>query len=307
MTGTSACSVVVCTRRRVERLATCLAAIARLDHPSFEIIVVDNTSGDPAVRRLALEARARYVIEPRVGLSRARNTGARAARGVIVAFTDDDARPAPDWLSRHEAALGDPTLSASTGRVLPSSPENAPARAYIAAGAEDLGEEPFRVDRHTPSWFEMANFGGVGVGPNMAFRRSLFDRGWGFREDLGPDNGLPGEEHYAFFGLIRDGHTIAYVPESVVHHDPPATMAALERRRRRIAQGSAAYLVMLVVEERGFRRAALRSGWDALSGQRRLWRRTPVQERLVTRGQLASAALAAPLRYLRWRLQVRSR
>jgi glycosyltransferase involved in cell wall biosynthesis len=299
------CSVVVCTRHRADRLAACLDGIARIDGPSFEVIVVDNTTGEAAVRELALAAGARYVIEPNVGLSRARNVGARAARGSIVAFIDDDATPARDWLARHVTALADATLSATTGRVVPSSPETPPARAYLAAGAEDLGEEPFRVDRHTPSWFEMANFGGVGVGPNMAVRRSVFARGWGFREDLGPQNGLPGEEHYAFFSLIRDGHAIAYVADSVVHHDPPATMAGLERRKRQIAHGSAAYLVMLLVEEPGFRRATLRYAWGAVSGGRRSWRRTQSREPLVSRAQLARAVVSGPFAYLRWRMRRR--
>ena len=74
----------------------------------------------------------------------------------------------------------------------------------------------------------------------MAFQRTLFETWLGLRAGLGPDDGLPGEEHFAFFSLIRIGHVIAYVPESIVHHDVPATMAALERRRRRIVRGGAA-------------------------------------------------------------------
>ena len=304
MIAPPACSVVVCTRHRARRLAACLEAVFRLDHPSFEVVVVDNTPGDPAVQELARTLGARYLAEPLCGLSRARNAGARAARGAVVAFTDDDATPEPDWLSRHAAALADPDLSATTGRVVPSSPGSVTGRAYLAAGAEDLGARPYRVSRSTPAWFEMAHFGGVGVGPNMAFRRSLFDSGWGFREDLGPARGLPGEEHFAFFSLIRDGHCIAYVPESVVRHDVPESVAALRRRRRRMARGAAAYLVMLVVEERGSRRAAMRYAWSAFSGERRDWRPTPAEQPLVPRRELAAIAVTGPLLYLRWRTRL---
>ena len=297
------CSVVVCTRDRARRVAACLDVLARLEHPSYEVVVVDNTAGDPAVERAARASGARYVVEPRGGLSRARNTGARAAVGAIVAFTDDDATPAPDWLSRHEAALADPALSATTGRVLPAAPDSPTGRAYLAAGAEDLGGRAYRVSRSSPAWFEMANFGGVGVGPNMAFRHSLFEAGWGFREDLGPADGLPGEEHFAFYSLIRAGHVIAYVPESVVHHDVPPTMAALDRRRRRMAGGGAAYLVMLIVEERGARGPALRYVWSAMRGQRRGWRPTPAEQPLVPRRELVAVAAAGPLLYLRWRMR----
>jgi len=298
--STPACSVVVCTRNRARRVAVCLDAIARLDHPNFEVVVVDNSDGDPAVRRAAEACGARYVVEPRPGLSRARNVGARAARGAIVAFTDDDATPASDWLSRHADALADPTLSATTGRVVPSAPDSPTGRAYLATGAEDLGVRPFRVSRSTPLWFEIAHFGGVGVGPNMAFRRRLF-RDWGFREDLGPVDGLPGEEHYAFYSLIRAGHGIAYVPDSVVRHDLPATSADLERRMLRMARGAVAYLLMLIVEEPGCRRAAVCYALRALSGKRRPWRPTTAKQPLVARRRLALVAAEGVLLYVRWR------
>jgi glycosyltransferase involved in cell wall biosynthesis len=301
VSATPACSVVVCTRNRARRLVECLEAVRRLDHPDFEVVVVDNSSGDAAVERVARELGARYVREPHGGLSRARNTGAHAARGSIVAFTDDDATPEAGWLSRHAAALADPALSATTGRVIPTAPDSVTGRAYLAAGGEDLGDRPYRVDRSTPMWFELAHFGGVGVGPNMAFRRSLFERGWGFREDLGPADGLPGEEHFAFYSLIRDGHAIAYVPESVVRHDEPPTLADLDRRRMRIARGAAAYLAMLIVEERGCRRRAIRYACSAFGGKRRAWRPTQARQPLVPRRQLLPVALAGTAMYVRWR------
>src|SRR4029453_9111348 len=105
------------------------------------------------------------------------------------------------------------------------------ARAYAAAGGEDLGEVGFRMDRNTPRWFERTNFGGVGIGTNMAFRRGLFDWGWGFRESLGPVAGLPGQVHYGFVTIVRSGHGISYVPEAIVHPTYPATGAELRRRQ----------------------------------------------------------------------------
>jgi hypothetical protein len=177
---------------------------------------------------------------------------------------------------------------------------------YAAAGGEDLGEVPFRVDRMTLCWFEMANFGGVGVGPNMAFRRALFDAGWGFRESLGPGGGIPGEEHYAFFTIIRGGHTIAYVPAAVVHHHYPATIAALRRRQFRILQGAAAYMVMLLVEEPEFRWNTLRYMAQAIRGTRRLWRRGGADAQFATRLQLLAAACTGLALYVRTRVASRS-
>jgi glycosyltransferase involved in cell wall biosynthesis len=301
------CSVVVCTRYRAELLARCLESLTALEHPSYEVVVVDNTAGEQEVEDLVAAAGAHYVVEPREGLNRARNTGARVAQGEIIAYIDDDAVAEPTWLSGHTAALEDVDLIATTGRIVPMSLDSSAARMYAAAGGEDLGEVPFRVDRMTPCWFEMANFGGVGVGPNMAFRRALFEAGWGFRESLGPGGGIPGEEHYAFFTIIRAGHTIAYVPGAVVRHRYPATIAALRCRRSRILQGTAAYMVMLLVEEPEFRRNTLQYVAQAIRGTRRPWRRGHADARFATRLQLLAAACTGPPLYLRTRLARRGR
>jgi glycosyltransferase involved in cell wall biosynthesis len=298
---TPLCSVVVCTRHRPELLARCLAALAVLDHPSYELLVVDNTAGERKVEQLALAFGAGYLCEPEEGLSRARNAGARAAQGAIVAYIDDDAVAEPTWLGQHAAALEAPGVAATTGRILPTSLDAEASRVYAAAGGEDLGEVAFRVDSTTPEWFEMANFGGVGIGCNMAFRRELFAAGWGFRESLGPGAGIPGEEHYAFFSLVRSGHAIAYLPDAIVHHDYPATIAAFRSRRFWILRGAAAYMLMLLVEEPQFRRDTLRYMWEAVRGSPRAWRRGDASERLGNRLQLLVAVSAGVPLYL-WTL-----
>src|SRR5262245_13064210 len=94
-----AATVIVCTRDRPELLEGCLAALATQDHPSYEVLVVDNASRGPETRELADAWNARYVCEERPGLDRARNRALRESASPIVAFTDDDARPEPGWLS----------------------------------------------------------------------------------------------------------------------------------------------------------------------------------------------------------------
>jgi cellulose synthase/poly-beta-1,6-N-acetylglucosamine synthase-like glycosyltransferase len=301
------CSVVVCTRNRPALLRRCLASLSELDHPRYEVIVVDNTAGDQEVELAAADGGTRYVVEPREGLSRARNAGARAAEGEVVAYIDDDAMADPDWLSSHAAAFEDPHVSASTGRVFPTSLKSPASRAYAATGGEDLGEDSFRVDRSTPAWFERTNFGGVGIGVNMAFRRTLFESGWGFRESLGlgPAAAILGEEHYAFFTLVRDGHTVAYLPEAVVHHDYPATMSELRRLRARILRGGAAYMTMLLVEESEYRRDTLRYLREAARGARRNWRPVQAKERFAGKGDLLLAVAAGVPMYVQSRFTQR--
>jgi glycosyltransferase involved in cell wall biosynthesis len=230
------------------------------------------------------------VREPARGVSRARNAGARAASAPVVAFLDDDAVPEPDWLATHLRALEDGTLAATTGRILPTGP----------GAGEDLGPQPVRLDASAPQWFERANFGGLGLGPNLAMRRELFREGWGFRETLGPGMAFDGEEHYAFFDLIRRGHALAYVPDAVVAHRAPAG-DELERYRRRMLRGGVAYAVMLLVEEPGYRRRVLRYALGGMRGAARDWRPAGAPSRPATRRERLDAVVHGPLLYLRSR------
>src|SRR2546429_4043646 len=84
-----------------------------------EILVVDNGSSDgtvEAVRRLEGDT-VRCIVEPGVGATRARNAAARAARGEVAAFIDDDARPRPDWLKALLDPFSDGRVGCVGGRV----------------------------------------------------------------------------------------------------------------------------------------------------------------------------------------------
>jgi GT2 family glycosyltransferase len=101
-------SVVVPTFRRSGLLRRCLDALIaqRIDPAAFEIVVVDDGCED-SVRDMVLGI-AQWIQAPHVrylrplhgqGPASARNRGWRAAKGVLIAFTDDDTIPAPDWLA----------------------------------------------------------------------------------------------------------------------------------------------------------------------------------------------------------------
>ncbi|MGI8558884.1 MAG: glycosyltransferase [Solirubrobacteraceae bacterium] len=296
--------MVVCTRHRATVLARCLSSLANLSYPNYEVIVVDNSLGDPEAKRMTVQAGARYINEPNLGLSRARNVGARAASGEIVAFVDDDAVAHRDWLRHHATALDDVRLGATTGRILPGPGTPAHINGSLATG--DYGDRAFSVDRRTPHWFEMANFGGIGNGGNMAFRRALFDEGLRFSEWLGSGSLIQGgEEHHAFFSVIQRGHAIAYIPAAAVYHDPPSSMSELVHRERAGLRNASAYVVMLLVEAPGFRGRTLRYASEAIAGARRPWRPLPHRAPLTTRRELALAAVTAPWVYARSRIRVR--
>lgn len=294
------CSVVISTRSRAETLDLCLDAVAREDYPSFEIIVVDNSAGDAATREVAQRHQTRYLVEPVVGLSRARNTGSRAAKADIVAYLDDDALPETGWLLALMAAFEDPQVMACGGRIV------AAKDSLVSSEIQDAKPGAAQViDKATPDWFEIANFGGIGGGGNMAVRKAAFDFWPGFDERLGRGTFIDaGEESYAFFSLIDRGYRVAYTPHAIVTHPHHLTAEKLRSRYRKDFASATAYMTFLYWEEPAYRVALKRFVLDALRNKPRSWRVMPVASaRSVPRWLLWTAQLAGPWLYLRTRLR----
>ncbi|MEM6751423.1 MAG: glycosyltransferase [Cyanobacteria bacterium P01_C01_bin.38] len=96
-------SIVIPTYNRPERLAGCLESLTQLEYPRefFEVIVVDDGSKiplAPVVERFKDSLEITLIKQKNQGPATARNTGAKQAKGNFLAFTDDDCKPAPNWL-----------------------------------------------------------------------------------------------------------------------------------------------------------------------------------------------------------------
>src|SRR5262245_13787927 len=262
MTRTSAgppCTVVICTRDRPELLDRCLAAVARLAYPRYDVLVVDNAPSDDRTRLVAARRGAEYVLEPVQGLSRARNCGAHASSSEIVAYLDDDSLPEPGWLDHLAIEFRDPDVMAVTGRIV--AVDDPVESDWLRAWWQglDCGAERRAVDRSEPAWFELANFGGIGDGGNMAFRGRAFDIWPGFHERLGRGALVSGgEEHHAFFSLIARGYRVVYTPSARVRHPYPTTLDAYRERALRDRCASSGYMTLLFAEEPAYRGAVVR-------------------------------------------------
>jgi cellulose synthase/poly-beta-1,6-N-acetylglucosamine synthase-like glycosyltransferase len=282
-------------------LERCLAAVARQTRAPDEVRVVDNTSGDPRVRAIADRFGATYQVEPRPGLSRARNAGARAATADIVCYTDDDAVPEPTWIEHLVEEFADPRVAAVGGAVEALRVETDAEKTMAALEASAaLKRERRRATKADPGWFAMANFGALADGGNLALRREVFDRWPGFDERLG--RGAPlggGEDHYVLFELIELGFTVAYTPRAVVRHPYPETLSDLRRDLRDQTTDAAAYMTFLFFEEPKHREALVRFVLERLRGVRRPWRveGAPSPPRLLSRSSRVWCALAGPWRY----------
>jgi GT2 family glycosyltransferase len=174
---TPAVSVVVPTYRRPELIGRCLFALAAqtLARDAFEVIVVDDERSEltrRVVETIAGECAGMAVRYLRPvggkGPAAARNTGWHAARGAVVAFTDDDTVPDVRWLEAGLATLREqPDCAATAGRVVVPRPP----------GAESAPTDHEKMTRG----LERGSF----VTANAFVRRVALQRVQGFDESFG--------------------------------------------------------------------------------------------------------------------------
>jgi len=219
-------TVAICTHNRQQLLADSLDSLLGLPGAGalpWEALIVDNASTDGTWERahsymLAYPDKVRYVFEPTPGLSRSRNTAIAAARGIAIAFIDDDVYLGPTWCDAVFAALTAwPEVSCFGGKVSPrfecAKPEWLEAGLLAVYGHIDLGQDVCRF--HYPEH---------PFGCNMIFRRSVFDRVGTFSVSLGrtPGSLLSNEESHLFYRLAQAGQPVLYLPEALVYHRIPA-------------------------------------------------------------------------------------
>lgn len=182
-------SVIICTYNRSRLLEKTLNSVAQLRHPPvpWELVIVENNCTDDTaqvVRRFAENPglSVRYFSETKQGISHARNAGIRAARGDILAMTDDDVILDPQWLCDIHKTFDRFNCLGVGGRIVPlwmsQRPSwlemDGPRSLMRAVLAFDLGENSCELNDANPPF-----------GANMCFRRSAFEKYGLFRADLG--------------------------------------------------------------------------------------------------------------------------
>jgi glucosyl-dolichyl phosphate glucuronosyltransferase len=215
-------SVILCTYNRFRTLGATIQSVVEqevVQSSGWELVVVDNNSND-ATRSVVENfqslhpERVRYVFEPRQGISYARNTGIREARGKIIAFIDDDETADPNWLQNLTANLGNAEWAGAGGRVLPP-PEFRRPR-WLAS------KNPFiqgPMAEFDPD-LEAGPLSEPPFGANMAFRKDVFEAHGGFRTDLGRAGASMLSNEDTEFGrrLFAAGRQLRYEPGAITYH-----------------------------------------------------------------------------------------
>ena len=222
-------AVVIPTRGRETRLAFALEALAAQTPPASdcEIVVVrDEGAPSPASQDIGVRA----LTSPGVsGPTAKRNVGWRATTAPLVAFTDDDCRPEPEWLERLLAAAREHPAAVLQGRTVPDPDERHLLHGF-ARSREVLGPT---------DWFEASN---------IAYPRDLLERLDGFDEDFR----FGSEDTDLGLRAVASGADRVFVGDASVRH------AVLSRTLpQAIRDGSAWESAPLVVKRHPAQRRAL--------------------------------------------------
>lgn len=210
-------SVVICayTEDRWDDLVAAVASVRAQEspRPSEIIVVVDHNSR--LLDRVSAEiAGVRSVANTGVkGLGGARNSGVAAARSEVVAFVDDDALAAPDWLHWLSAGYSEPNVMGVGGSIDPlwgsARPAWFPEEFNWVVGCS------YRGLPRTPA--PVRNL----FGCNMSYRRDLFAVVGGFRLGYGCDETefcIRARQHWP-------DRVLVYEPRARVQHRVPASRA----------------------------------------------------------------------------------
>lgn len=231
MTSPVAISVVVCayTIERWGDIVACIASLQRQTAKPHEILLIvdHNDSLFAAAKAKFPTIRVKRSEGPR-GLSGARNSGIEAAQGDVVAFLDDDASAADDWIERLGAPFADPLVLGVGGKIRPAW----------------QGARPFWFPEEF-DWVVGCSYRGMPedrrpvrniMGANMSFRRDALQAIGGFDASLGRGGGaaatgiattriLSAEETELCIRALQrwpEG-LVVYEPAAVVFHQVPAS------------------------------------------------------------------------------------
>jgi GT2 family glycosyltransferase len=279
-------SVIIPTRDRAEALCECLEALAgqTVGVSAFEVVVVDDGS------EVAVEVgggggyggmEVRVIRQENAGPGAARNRGVAEARGWLVAFTDDDCRPRPEWLAELtgaiEAGSGGVLVGGVTENGLPGIPGSTVSQLII-----DLVYEHFNADAEAARFF---------ASNNMACEREAYLAVGGFDARFR----LASEDRDLCDRWLGSGRRLVQVEGARVVHGHAQTLMGFTRLHFRYGRGASMYRRMRAGRggdgmgaDLGFHRQLPGRVWRRLRGEP--WGRVLVAAGLLVWWEVVNAA-----------------
>ena len=255
-------SVIVPTYDRPAHIAACVASLRRLERPGGTIeIVIVNDGGSALPTGTSDDSDGcvvRVIEQANAGPAMARNTGATIARGELLAFTDDDCRPEPGWLTAFDAALRAQPDALAGGRTL------------------NAIDSPFAEASQLLADFVAAYFHGGASGRfftsnNLAVSRAQFLAAGAF------DTRFPfsaGEDRELCDRWSAQGRPSVRVEGAVIRHEHALTARRFVRQHFTYGRGGAAFRRKRAATDRpvavepGFYAKSLTHAWRHSPGMR---------------------------------------
>jgi glycosyltransferase involved in cell wall biosynthesis/GT2 family glycosyltransferase len=207
-------SVIVPTLGRPQQLTALLRRLEMQTCKDFEVVVVDQNPipSEPPATTLDLA----LIRTPHPGAARSRNTAALCARGVALAFTDDDCEPLPDWLAKARGHFDHPATVGVEGRI--------------------MGHPGVEEEAH---WVQNEGIEGLGfLTANLLLRRETFVRVGGFDESF--DHPHFREDSDLAWRCLAWGR-IPFAEDVLVYHAPHASRRSEEKMERAFAKDALLY------------------------------------------------------------------
>lgn len=199
-------SVIIIVRQINDYLRQAMPWFSHQTYCDFEIIVVSEAEERESFPN------TRIITSGRASPSRARNIGASAANGDILAFIDDDAYPAADWLEKAHAVFQDPSIGAVGGPSLV--PHEATFFQRVSNKVYELSSSKTGPRYGRSPRAEIDDWPSC----NFFVRKPLFDAVGGFN----PEH-WGGEDTQLCYGLVKAGVRMISDPDLIIYHHPRRT------------------------------------------------------------------------------------
>lgn len=268
-------SAVICTLNRAHYLRKALESLVNQSLPreQYEIIVIDNGSTDNTKSVVCEEFKnfcnVEYFSEPALGLSRARNTGWRNAKGEYIAYLDDDAIASPQWLAT----------------ILDVFETVKPKPGCVGGKVEPVWEatRPQWLSDSMVPYLTVVSWSDTPVtladdqwlaGANMAFPRALLESGGGFLARLGRvGSKLSSMEEILWQRqLMQKGYSCYYHPQIAVGHHIPASRLTKNWFARRFYWQGVSDAVVVVQQDKPTALERFRKGFSVARSELLSWR-----------------------------------
>ena len=215
-------SVVIPTYKRRDRLRRCLASLAdqTLPKSTFEVVVVDDAAIaglKASVEGSCPDVRLRVVAQEHLGPAAARNLGATLAKGRYLAFTDDDCRPAPNWLASLLTHLSGAKDTVAVGGCVINELKD-DVFAASSQAIVDFLYDYFNSDREHATLLTSNNF---------SVPAAHFATSGGFDTAF---TGAGGEDREFCLRWCHRGGRLVYAPDALVYHAHDMTLMSFIRQ-----------------------------------------------------------------------------